>query len=134
MQNQENSGKVPGAQQGNDDYKRDGASLGSSSSGDTQRTSDSTQKGGGGSGYDAGREQQEINKEQEEMHQERDPNELNVERTQTPQPEVDPARENPAKEPGQQPQTNPGSGASQPTGRTQSGAWSQSSWDPNSQR
>lgn len=35
--------------------------------------------GGGASGYDPDKEQQEVNKESEEMHDERNPDELNVE-------------------------------------------------------
>jgi len=90
---------------GSDAYKRDGVHLGDSASGtqDTD-TGASTQKGGGGTGYDVSREQQEVNREREEMQQERNQDDLQVERTQTPRPETDPGRENPG--------TNPSPGTS----------------------
>lgn len=121
-------------QQESDAYRRDGAHLGGASYGDQ---SASTQKGGGGSGYDVGREQQEVNKEQEQMHQERDPDQLTPERTQTPRPETDPGRENPLQNPEQnpaQPETRPGTSTMGQSNRNVSSAWSQSSWDPNSLR
>lgn len=40
---------------------------------------DGQQKGGGATGYDPGKEQQEVNKEREHMHNERDQEQLNVE-------------------------------------------------------
>jgi hypothetical protein len=112
---------------GNDDYRRDGAHLGNTSS------TGSTQKGGGGSGYDVNREQEQINREQEEMHKERDQDQLEVEKTQTPpQPEINPGREDPDQRPN--PETRPGSSTMGSYNRNANGGWSQSSWDPNSIR
>jgi hypothetical protein len=109
----------------NDDYRRDGNHLGN--------TSSSTQKGGGGTGYDVNREQEQVNREQEEMHQERGGDQSQVEKTQTPlQPEINPGRENPGESP--QPETRPGTSTMGSLNRNQSGGWSQSSWDPNSMR
>jgi hypothetical protein len=111
----------------NDDYRRDGAQLGNTA------TTGSTQKGGGGSGYDVNREQEQINREQEEMHNERDKEQLDVEKTQTPlQPEINPGRENPDQSP--QPETRPGTSTMGSLNRNTNGGWSQSSWDPNSMR
>ena len=121
-------------QQESDAYRRDGAHLGGASYGEEQA---STQKGGGGSGYDVGREQQEVNKEQEKMHQERDPDQLTPERTQTPRPETNPGRENPLQNPEQdpaQPETRPGTSTMGQANTNINSAWSQSSWDPNSLR
>lgn len=110
--------------------------------GNSADTSGSTQKGGGGSGYDVSREQQEVNKEQEIMHHERNEEHLHPERTENPQPDVNPGREtpmtpNPGKEPGkepEQPQTNPDNGAKASFNRNVMSGWSQSSWDANSFR
>ena len=129
MQDQKTNAAQNDAPKRNDDYKREGTHLG----GDRSDTSGSTQKGGGGSGYDVSREQHEVNKEQEIMHNERDNEQLNPERTQTPQPEIDPGKENPGKNPSQ-PETRPDTSTMGSVDRTASGAWSQSSWDPNSLR
>jgi hypothetical protein len=148
----------------NDDYKREGAQLGATSSGSAQSTgsgydpqpardenansgtgvgftpnqtqdkagnasaarqtgnvSATKQSGGGASGYDVNREMAPIKEEQENMKTEREQNDLDVERTQTPRPENDPGRENPQPTTPQReapqretperetPQTNPGS-------------------------
>jgi hypothetical protein len=134
MQKQENKNpKSDKQQRSNDDYKRDNVRLGNSSD-----TSGSTQKGGGGSGYDVSREQEQVNKEQEIMHHERNEEHLHPERTQNPQPDVNPGRENPMtpspeKEP-EQPSTNPDSNTKAGFNRNLMGGWSQSSWDANSFR
>ncbi|RYE52565.1 MAG: hypothetical protein EOP48_16205 [Sphingobacteriales bacterium] len=91
----------------NNDYKRNQPHLGESATGSSSVPVSSTQKGGGGSGYDVDREQQEINRQQEEMHQERNQDDLQVERTQVPQPEINPKPEQPDQSP-QEPQTPPG--------------------------
>jgi hypothetical protein len=123
--NSSNFGSARNENSENTDYKREGAHMGA----DIDKSQASTQKGGGGSGYDVNREKEQINKEQEKMHNERDNEKLNPERTATPQPEIDPGRENPSKpSPGRE--TNPDSfGASD---SNSSSNWNQSSWDPNS--
>jgi hypothetical protein len=66
---------------GSEAYKQGSAENAGSNYGNESRGLGSVgnkQQGGGG-GYDAGREQQEINKEREEMHKERDPKKVNVE-------------------------------------------------------
>lgn len=51
---------------------------------------------GGGGGYDAGREQQEVNKERQEMHKERDPKKINIEEPERHTgKEADPGKESP---------------------------------------
>jgi len=118
------------------DYKRDGVQLG----GDATNPSDpnaGTQKGGGGTGYDVDREQNEVNKQQEEMQQERDLDQVQPERTPSPQPEITPGPETPSESPGQtphQPDTRPGTSTMGNLSRTNNGGWSQSSWDSNSMR
>ena len=84
-----------------DEYRRNATQLGATASDTEKDTSGTTRKGGGGSGYDAGEEQKQINTEREKMHNERDKEQLNPERTQTPQPETDPGRESPDKTPDQ---------------------------------
>jgi len=111
----------------NDDYRRDGAHLGEvSSEPDKADTFDNTQKGGGGAGYDVNREQQEVNREQEVMHNERDKDQLDPERTQTPQ--TDPGKVNPDQNPAQ-PETRPGTSTMGNYHRNTVGSWSQSSSD-----
>lgn len=127
------------AQQGdstpqNDDYRRDGTHLGGSASNpDTSQTSAGTQKGGGGTGYDVDREQHEVSRQQEEMHQERDLDQIQPERTQSPQPEINPGRETPGTNPSQ-PETRPGTSTMGISSRSEHNGWSQSSWDPHSLR
>lgn len=75
-------------------YENEGGRLGDSSVGTPNEGSSSpkqgaqevnagNQDGGGAAGYDVSREQQQISKEQEDMHNERDQDQLNVEREQT---------------------------------------------------
>lgn len=59
----------------------------------------SRQSGGGASGYDVSKEQEQVNKEREDMNSERDLGDLNIERKQTP--DTNPDRNSP----GQTPQT-----------------------------
>lgn len=140
MQDQENSKNQTGRETfpaspeqntHNDDYRRDGNQLGS----EHTEFANSTQQGGGGTGYDVNREQHEVNKEQEQMHQERDLEQVQPEKAGNPQPDITPGKEQPTTEPGKstpaQPQTNPGTGSGANTLRSQSNAWSQSSWDAN---
>ena len=111
----------------NDDYRRDGSQLGSQESvSNSPDTTGGPQKGGGGSGYDANEEQEQVNKEQEIMHNERDEDQLQPERTETPRPETNPARE---QQPGttEQPITQPGTGTPDVSANNQRAAWSQSS-------
>jgi hypothetical protein len=124
-QNSSNNSRQP--EQGKDAYRRDGVHLGEASSPESPG-----KKGGGGTGYDVEREQEEINKEQQEMHKERDPDQVDVERTQNPQPEINPGKENPGTEPS--PETRPGTSTMGSYDRGVGGGWSQSSWDANSFR
>lgn len=118
----------------NDDYKRAGVHLGASASGnpDTTETGGSTQKGGGGSGYDVSREQHEVNREQEIMHTERDEDKLHPERTQNPQPAPTPERQNPQPTKPEEPKTQPGTSTQNAANRNIDGAWSHSSRDSRS--
>ncbi len=146
-----NNPGTSGASKGNDDYRREGVHLGASSSGSSptegnrsssgtssRETSATKQSGGGASGYDVNREMQPIKEQQEQMHSERNQEDLQIERTQTPRPEPDPGRENPTPDPTPNtpqretpgPETNPGTTGTRASGNT--GGWSQSSWDPNS--
>lgn len=59
------------AQSSGSDYRNEGHKLG-----DTAETQGNGKEGGGAAGYDAGKEQQEVNKEREHMHNERDENQL----------------------------------------------------------
>jgi hypothetical protein len=126
-QDRNRSGDNLGAEQGQDAYRRDGVHLGEASASESPG-----KKGGGGTGYDVEREQNEVNREQEEMHKERDPDQLEIERTQTPQPEINPEKENPGTEP--TPEIRPGSSTMGSYNRGVRGGWSQSSWDANSFR
>ena len=139
----------------NDDYRREGAHLGASSSessgtnsnvSNTRNTSDTSankQSGGGATGYDVNREMQPIREQQEQMHQERNQDDLQIERTQTPRTEPDPGREEPAPARPQQPDTpqreTPQRETPQPdtnptTGSASGDIFSQSGWDPNAIR
>lgn len=78
--------------------------------GQQQQASAGGKEGGGASGYDVDREQNEINKEQEQMHNERDLDRINTEEQQVPTPETNP--HNPDTNPGGQsgPAANPNTG------------------------
>lgn len=60
-------------------YKNEAGKLGSTS----DKPEAGTQQGGGAGGYDAGREQQEVNKEREDMNSERNLDDVDVERPNT---------------------------------------------------
>lgn len=79
------------------------AHTGSGSQRGTTADGNEKQSGGGASGYDVKREQEQVNQEREDMHSERDLGELNVERTDpNTNPEVtpNPGKENPGTAPG----------------------------------
>ncbi len=82
--------------QESNDYRRDGTQLGGTSSdSSSENVSAGTQKGGGGTGYDVNREQQEVNRQQEEMQQERSLEQIQPDRLENPHPSTNPDRENP---------------------------------------
>ena len=117
---------------GNDDYKRDEIHMGSGPSSSQKVNVPRSQSGGGGaSGYDPNEEQKEVNKEREKMHDERNPEEFDVEKPHTPKPEIDPERIPQRETPEPAPETEPN-----PERKTDPGSanWSQSSWDLNNMR
>jgi hypothetical protein len=77
-------------------YENERGKLNSLNEDLSKKVENTPHSGGGAAGYDADREQQEVNKEREDMNNERDLDELNVE--ETPPQQEDEEEQNPLKE------------------------------------
>jgi hypothetical protein len=79
-------------------YDNEAGKLSNTSETDRGNKSSDIRNGGGAGGYDADREQQEVNKEREDMNSERDLDDLNVDKEQQRPEETNEDAQNPLKD------------------------------------